>query len=58
MRDGQTTDDMVIYGVNSNSIFSLDGRQNGKNKLGQIKTYKTKNYANKIISSGGICYGK
>ena len=51
-RNGQTTDEKVIYGVNPKSIFTLDERVNNKNNIGEIKTYQTKNFANKIISSG------
>ena len=51
-RNGQTTDEKIIYGVNPKAVFTLDERMNNKNNIGDIKTYSTKNYANKIISSG------
>ena len=51
-RNGQTTDEKIIYGVNPKSVFTLDERMNNKNNVGDIKTYQTKNYANKIISTG------
>ena len=51
-RNGQTTDEKVIYGVNPKSVFTLDERVNNKNNIADIKTYQTKNYANKIISTG------
>ena len=51
-RNGQTTDEKIIYGVNPKAVFTLDERMNNKNNIGEIKTYSTKNYANKIISSG------
>ena len=50
-RNGQTTDEKIIYGVNPKSVFTLDERMNNKNNIGDIKTYQTKNYANKIIST-------
>ena len=48
---GQTTDEPLIYGVNSKSVFTLDERVNNKNNIVDIKTYTTKNYANKIMSN-------
>ena len=51
-RNGQTTDEKVIYGVNPKSVFTLDERVNNKNNIADIKTYQTKTHANKIISSG------
>ena len=42
-RNGQTTDEKVIYGVK---------RVNNKNNIADIKTYQTKTHANKIISTG------
>ena len=50
-RNGQKTDEQVIYGVNSKSVFTLDERLNNKYNLADIKTYQTKNYANKIMSN-------
>ena len=50
-RDGQTTDEQVIYGVNPKSVFTLDERVNNKYNIGDIKLYQTKNYANKIMSN-------
>ena len=52
-RNGQKTDEQVIYGVNSKSVFTLDERLNNKYNLADIKTYQTKNYANKIMSNEG-----
>ena len=51
-RNGQTTDEKIIYGVNPKSVFTLDERMNNKNNIGDIKTYQAKNYANKILSNG------
>ena len=51
-RNGQTTDEKVIYGVNPKSVFTLDERVNNKNNIGDIKMYQQKNHANKIISTG------
>jgi len=51
-RNGQTTDEKVIYGVNPKSVFTLDERVNNKNNIADIKTYQTKTHANKIISTG------
>jgi hypothetical protein len=50
-RDGQKTDEQVIYGVNPKSVFTLDERVNNKYNIGDIKLYQTKNYANKIMSN-------
>ena len=52
-RDGQKTDEKVIYGVNPKSVFTLDERVNNKFNIGEIKQYQTKNYANKIMSNQG-----
>lgn len=50
-KNGQTTDNSVIYGVNSKSIFTLDDRINNKNNIVEIKNYSKKNYSNKIMST-------
>ena len=50
-KNGQTTDEPLIYGVNSKSVFTLDERVNNKNNIVDIKIYNTKNYANKIMSN-------
>ena len=50
-KTAQTTDEPLIYGVNSKSVFTLDERVNNKNNIVEIKTYNTKNYANKIMSN-------
>ena len=50
-RNGQTTDEPLIYGVNPKSVFTLDERVNNKNNIVDIKTYSTKNNANKIMSN-------
>ena len=50
-KTAQTTDEPLIYGVNSKSVFTLDERVNNKNNIVDIKTYNTKNYANKIMSN-------
>ena len=52
-RNGQTTNESTIYGVNSKSVFTLDSRLNNNYNIGDIKSYKIKNYANKIMSTGG-----
>ena len=52
-RDGQKTDEQVIYGVNPKSVFTLDERVNNKYNIGEIKSYQTKNFANKIMSTQG-----
>ena len=38
---GQMNDDPIIYGVNNHNIFAMDSRLNKKNKLTELKTYKT-----------------
>ena len=50
-KNGQTTDEPLIYGVNPKSVFTLDGRANNKNSIASIKPYATKNNANKIMSN-------
>ena len=50
-RNGQMTDEPLIYGVNPKSVFKLDERVNNKNNIVDIKTYTVKNYANKIMST-------
>ena len=50
-RNGQTTDEPLIYGVNPKAVFTLDERVNNKNNIVDIKTYSTKNNANKIMSN-------
>ena len=50
-KNGQTTDEHLIYGVNPKAVFTLDERLNNKNTIADIKTYTTKNNANKIMST-------
>ena len=50
-KNGQTTDEPLIYGVNPKSVFTLDERVNNKNNIADIKTYAHKNNANKIMST-------
>ena len=50
-REGQKTDEHVIYAVNKKAIFTLDERVNNKYNIGEIKPYTQKNYANKIMST-------
>ena len=50
-KNGQTTDDPIIYGVNSKSIFNMDDRINNKNNIVEIKNYSKNYYFNKIIST-------
>ena len=50
-KTGQTTDEPLIYGVNSKSVFTLDERVNNKNSVIDNKIYNIKNYANKIMSN-------
>ena len=50
-RNGQLTDEKVIYGVNPKAVFTLDERAHNKNNIGDIKSYQKKTYANKIISN-------
>lgn len=48
----QMTDAQIIYGMNNNSIFALDGRLNKQNKLVDLKSYKTNPLMSCIASSG------
>ena len=50
-KNGQITDEPLIYGVNPKSVFTLDGRANNKNSIVNIKPYATRNNANKIMSN-------
>lgn len=50
-KNGQTTDEPLIYGVNSKAVFTLDERVNNKNNIVDLKEYSTKTYANKITST-------
>ena len=50
-KNGQTTDEPLIYGVNPKSVFTLDERVNNKNNIVDCKEYSTKNNANKIMSN-------
>ena len=50
-KDGQKTDEDLIYGVNPKSVFTMDGRVNNKNNIVEIKNYATKNNANIIMSN-------
>ena len=50
-KNGQMTDEPLIYGVNSKSVFTLDERVNNKNSVIDKKAYNIKNYANKIMSN-------
>ena len=50
-RNGQMTDEPLIYGVNPKSVFKLDERVNNNNNIVDIKTYTVKNFANKIKST-------
>ena len=38
---GQMNNDPIVYGVNNHNIFAMDSRLNKKNKLTEIKSYKT-----------------
>ena len=50
-KNGQITDEPLIYGVNPKAVFTLDERLNNKNTIAEIKTYAQKNHANKIMSN-------
>ena len=50
-KNAQTTDEPLIYGVNQKAVFTLDGRLDNKNNIGDIKTYATKTNANIIMSN-------
>lgn len=56
---GQMTDDKCILGVTNNALFTMDGRVNDKNKIVDIKTYKTNPKIETIATSnfGGIAVG-
>ena len=48
----QMTESQMIYGLNSNNIFALDGRLNKKNKVVDVKSYKANPKMICIASSG------
>jgi len=50
-KNGQTTDEPLIYGVNNKAVFTLDERVNNKNNIVDLKEYATQTYANKITST-------
>ena len=50
-KNGQTTDEHSIYGVNPKSVFTLDERVNNKNNIVDIKNYSQKINTNKIMSN-------
>ena len=53
------TDSQVLLGVSNNSLFSMDGRVNTKNKVVEVKNYKSNPKMDKIAVSdlGGIAVG-
>jgi hypothetical protein len=50
-KNGQTTDEPLIYGVNNKAVFTLDERVNNKNNIVDLKEYVSQTYANKITST-------
>ena len=50
-KNGQKTDEPLIYGVNPKAVFTLDERVKNKNNIVDIKTYSTRNNANIIMSN-------
>ena len=50
-KNGQLTDESIIYAVNPKAVFTLDERVNNKNNIVDIKSYSTKTNANKIMSN-------
>ena len=55
----QMTDNLLLHGVNSNSLFTMDARINKKNKVVATKSYKTnpKMHCIKTTNFGGIATG-
>ena len=53
---GQMNDEPIVYGVNNHNIFAMDSRLNKKNKLTEIKSYKTNPLMQCIASSKRGCF--
>ncbi len=55
----QMTDNPLVHGVNTNSLFTMDARVNKKNKVVATKSYKTnpKMHCIKTTDFGGIATG-
>jgi len=55
----QMTDNPLLHGVNSNTLFTMDARVNKKNKVVATKSYKTnpKMHCIKTTDFGGIATG-
>jgi hypothetical protein len=55
----ERTGEAVVLGVNNNTVFSLDPRQHGANKLAEHKSYKTNNKFSTLAttSSGDVAVG-
>jgi len=53
------TDDQCVIGVSNNALFTMDGRVNDKNKIVEIKNYKTNPKMGTIATNnfGGIAIG-
>ena len=51
VKNGQTTDASLVYGVNSKAVFTMDDRVNNKNNIGEIKTYSNKIHTNRILAN-------
>ena len=50
-KEGQRTNEPLIYGVNSDSVFTLDERVGNKNHIVNIKSYFSRNDTNIIMSN-------
>jgi len=49
----ERTGEQVVLGVNNNTVFSLDPRQQGSNKLAEHKQYKTNNKFSTLATTSG-----
>jgi hypothetical protein len=48
----QMTDNPIVYGINKNTVFTLDGREDNKKKIVNKKKYKTMTNFSCITSTG------
>ena len=50
VKNGQTTDNPIIYGVNHKSIFTMNVWVNNRNNILQITNYSRNIFSNKMSS--------
>ena len=51
IKNGQATDNPIIYGVNRKSVFTMDDRVNNRNNIVQMTNYSKNIFSDKIMSS-------